>query len=55
MLKRAIWDRLVSWKNRPHHPLILSGLRQIGKTYIAREFGEKNYKSVIYLDLRKDT
>lgn len=54
MLKRSIWDKLVSWKIRPHHPLILSGLRQIGKTYIVREFGKDNYESVVYIDLRKE-
>lgn len=54
MLKRAVWEDLVSWKNRDHHPLIVSGLRQIGKTYIVRAFGNENYEHVVYLDLRKD-
>ena len=55
MLKRTILHELADWKNRKHHPLILRGLRQIGKTYIAKEFGEKFYDSVIYFDLRSNT
>lgn len=52
MLKRSIWSRLKAWKDRPHHPLVLSGLRQTGKTFIVREFGAQNYGNVVYLDLR---
>jgi predicted AAA+ superfamily ATPase len=54
MLKRSIWNKLLSWKNSPHHPLILAGLRQTGKTYIVREFGKENYENVVYLDMRKE-
>lgn len=54
MLKRSIWDQLVKWKCREHHPLVLSGLRQTGKTYIVREFGKQFYESVVYLDLRSN-
>ena len=52
MLKRNVWNELIEWKNRPHHPLVIKGLRQIGKTFIAKEFGKRFYDSVIYLDLR---
>ena len=52
MLERAIMRDLEAWKARPHHPLILSGLRQTGKTFIVREFGARNYPNVVYLDLR---
>ena len=56
MLKRNINKTLLEWKNKKgHHPLIISGLRQIGKTTSVRYFGEQNYKSVIYLDLRANT
>ena len=55
MLTRTIWDELVSWKNRKHHPLILKGLRQVGKTFIVKEFGKSFYKHVVYLDLRANT
>lgn len=52
MLKRSIWNNLVSWKARRHHPLVLAGLRQTGKTFIVREFAKENYENVVYLDLR---
>ena len=52
MLKRSIMDDLLAWRSRPHHPLVLGGLRQTGKTYIVREFGRRCYGSVVYLDLR---
>ena len=55
MLKRDSILELLDWKNRPHHPLVVRGLRQIGKTYTVKKFGEEFYESVIYLDLRANT
>jgi len=52
MLKRSIMKDLENWKNRAHHPLVISGLRQIGKTFIVKEFGKRYYENVVYLDLR---
>ena len=52
MLYREIWNQLVDWRNRSHHPLILRGLRQIGKTYIVKKFGAEFYENLIYIDLR---
>lgn len=52
MLKREIWNNLLTWKERSHHPLIIRGLRQIGKTFIVKKFGETYYENVVYLDLR---
>ena len=52
MLEREIMCDLEAWKARPHHPLILSGLRQTGKTFVVREFGARNFPNVVYLDLR---
>ncbi len=55
MLKRTIWDNLINWKGRTHHPLIIKGLRQIGKTYIVRKFGEEFYENCVYIDLRANS
>ncbi|MCR5723915.1 MAG: AAA family ATPase [Treponema sp.] len=55
MLEREIWNELIAWKERPHHPLVVNGLRQIGKTYIVKKFGAEFYESCIYLDLRANT
>ena len=54
MLKREIWNELVKWKERKHHPLIIKGLRQVGKTFIVRKFGEEYYKNTVYIDLRSN-
>ena len=52
MLERTIWRELESWKSRIHHPLIVRGLRQVGKTFTVKEFGKAFYESTVYLDLR---
>ena len=55
MFKRKAYDEILNWKKTKNHkPLIIKGLRQIGKTTIANEFGKRNYKSVILLDFRKN-
>ena len=55
MLKRDIWNELIRWREREHHPLVIRGLRQIGKTYIVKHFGAAFYDSTVYLDLRAET
>lgn len=55
MLKRDIWENLIEWKNRDHRPLVIKGLRQIGKTFIVREFGKQFYKNTVYVDFRANT
>ncbi len=52
MLARDVWKELIAWKKRSHHPLVVRGLRQIGKTYIVKKFGKEFYENSIYLDLR---
>ena len=54
MLKRDIWNTLISWKEKTHHPLVIKGLRQIGKTFIVKQFGKEFYDSCVYIDLRAD-
>ena len=54
MLRRKIEDYLIKWKDTPdHNPLVIMGLRQCGKTFIARKFAEENYKYVYYLNFFK--
>ncbi len=51
MLKRKIEQKLIEWKNNEDRkPLIIKGIRQCGKTFIVREFAEKNYKNVVYVN-----
>ncbi|MBO4219850.1 MAG: ATP-binding protein [Clostridia bacterium] len=51
MLKRKIYDDLMRWKSSAHRKcLMLYGARQVGKTYIVREFGKREYQSFIELN-----
>ncbi len=50
-MERSIMKDLVAWKNRADRkPLILLGARQIGKTYILKEFGKREFKNVAYIN-----
>ena len=49
---RIITEKLANWaKKTDKKPLILQGARQVGKTYIANEFGKNNYENVVYCQL----
>ena len=50
-MERKAYSQLLTWKNNPHHkPLILNGARQVGKTWLLKHFGEKEYKNVAYVN-----
>jgi predicted AAA+ superfamily ATPase len=54
-MKRNIYNKLQSWKASPERkPLILRGARQVGKTYLLKEFGRKEYTACIYLNFEED-
>ena len=54
-MKRFIYNQLLAWKKKKgHKPLILNGARQVGKTYILREFGENEYKRMVFFSLDRD-
>ncbi len=49
---REVEKHLLIWKNSVNRkPLILRGARQVGKTWIMKEFGKKYYKSCAYVSL----
>lgn len=42
---------LLAWKNKKNRkPLLLYGARQVGKTYLVKEFGKENFKNIIYVN-----
>ena len=50
-MERKAYNQLLAWKNNPHHkPLILNGARQVGKTWLLKHFGEKEYRNVAYVN-----
>lgn len=54
-MKRKITQQLIEWKNSTSRkPLILNGARQVGKTFILREFGRENYKNTVYVNLESN-
>lgn len=54
-MKRFILEELIKWKNSKYRkPLILKGARQIGKTYILKQFGKENYEDIAYFNFDHD-
>ena len=50
-MQRFIMDKLIEWKNSKYRkPLILKGVRQVGKTWILKEFGKLYYENVAYFN-----
>jgi predicted AAA+ superfamily ATPase len=55
-MERKISQKLLDWKNSPDRmPLIVTGARQVGKTYSLLEFGKKCYQNVVYLNFENNT
>lgn len=56
MLKRKLYQDLLEWKNRRARSkaLFLMGARQVGKSTLARHFGEQNYDAVIEINFYND-
>ena len=50
-MKRNLYNQLVAWKNSPtRKPLILEGARQVGKTWLMKEFGKNEYEDMVYVN-----
>lgn len=50
-MERFILKNLLKWKNSPYRkPLILKGVRQVGKTWILKEFGKLYYENTAYFN-----
>lgn len=55
-MKRKITEDLLTWKNnKKHKPLLLTGVRQCGKTYIIKQFGEEYFEDVAYFNFDEDS
>ncbi len=56
-MKRKLYEDLVAWKNRSgRKPLLLTGARQVGKTFLLKEFAKSEFDDYVYLnlDLKKE-
>ena len=50
-MKRNLYDSLLEWKNDAERkPLILEGARQVGKTWLLKEFGRNEYDNLVYVN-----
>lgn len=55
MLKRKAYEELLHWKeNHDKKCLMINGARQVGKTYLVREFGHNEYESYIEINFIKN-
>ena len=55
-MERFILDNLLKWNNSHYRkPLILKGVRQVGKTWILKEFGKRYYENTAYFNFDEST
>lgn len=50
MIERKIYRTLLEWKNREHKCLVVTGQRQVGKTFIIETFAKAEYEHYIYIN-----
>ena len=51
---REVTEKLIEWKNKANRkPLLMTGVRQCGKTYIIKEFAQENFKNFIYINFEE--
>ena len=54
-MKRNALSDLIKWKNDPERkPLVLRGARQVGKTWLMREFGQSCYEHFVYFNFDEE-
>ena len=54
-MERIAYKSLLKWKKSPNRkPLIVRGARQVGKTWLLKEFGRREYKSFVYVNCDKE-
>ena len=54
-MKRYALEKLIIWKeSEDRKPLIIKGARQVGKTWLMKEFGRTQYKKTIYINFENN-
>jgi len=55
-MNRLLIKELVVWKNAVNRkPLIIQGARQVGKTWLMKEFGKQEFEQVVYLNFESSS
>lgn len=50
-MERTSIKELVKWKDSSRRkPLVIEGARQVGKTWLVKEFARQNYKQLAYVN-----
>ena len=50
-MKRTAIAQLTAWKTSPNRkPLVIRGARQVGKTWLMKEFGKTEFKNFVYIN-----
>ena len=53
-MERSMMQKLLEWKNsKPRKPLLLRGARQVGKTWLLKEFGKRHFSKCAYIRFDK--
>lgn len=53
---RIAIEKLFKWKeSKNRKPLIIEGARQVGKTWLMKEFGRKAYKNTVYINFESNS
>lgn len=54
-MERTVYQEFVKWKNRnARKPLVVNGARQVGKTWLLREFARREYRQEAYVNCRRN-
>ena len=54
-MQRSAYNQLLEWKNKESRkPLIIRGARQVGKTWLMKEFGKNEYDNIIYINFENN-
>lgn len=55
-MKRTAINELIRWKDSSRRkPLIIEGARQVGKTWLVKEFASQYYKNIAYINFEEQT
>ena len=55
-MNRLLIQEMIAWKNSNNRkPLIIQGARQVGKTWLMKEFGKQEFEQVVYLNFESSS
>jgi predicted AAA+ superfamily ATPase len=56
IVNRLYFEKLKEWKkSKKRKPLVIQGARQVGKTWLMKEFGRREFETVVYLNFESSS